>query len=123
LLCNLLNIAMQIASKIRKIRELKGYSQEYMADKLKVSQATYIKLEKDDKFVNFEKLAEISAIFEIDPLKLINFDEQVVFNNYNSTQAGFNNYIQLPEKLIEQYEARIKQLEEEVVFLRAMANK
>jgi transcriptional regulator with XRE-family HTH domain len=123
LLCNLLNIAMQIASKIRKIRELKGYSQEYMADKLKVSQATYNKLEKDDKFVNFEKLAEISAIFEIDPLKLINFDEQVVFNNYNSTQAGFNNYIQLPEKLIEQYEARIKQLEEEVVFLRAMANK
>jgi transcriptional regulator with XRE-family HTH domain len=116
LLCRLLQ-------KLEKIRELKGYSQEYMADKLKVSQATYIKLEKDDKFVNFEKLAEISAIFEIDPLKLINFDEQVVFNNYNSTQAGFNNYIQLPEKLIEQYEARIKQLEEEVVFLRAMANK
>ena len=66
---------------------------------------------------------------EVNPEELQKFDESFIFNN--CTQSGkFDNFInQLLERLIEQYEARteftssaklIKQLEEEVIFLRGL---
>lgn len=37
-----------IGNKIKNIRELKNFTQEYMAEKLDISQAAYSKLEKGD---------------------------------------------------------------------------
>ena len=56
----------------------------------------------------------------MEPTDLVSFDDNLVF--HNCTQSGkFNQFInQIPEKLIEQYEARIKALEEEVLFLRGL---
>ncbi|MEX0813080.1 MAG: helix-turn-helix transcriptional regulator [Chitinophagales bacterium] len=112
----------QLGKKVRQIRELKGYSQEYMASKLGISQRAYSKLERDEIKLNWDKITEISQIFEIDPLDLVSFDDNLIF--HNCTNAGkfkkFTNYNQIPEKLIEQYEKRISSLEEEVVFLRKL---
>lgn len=38
----------QIGIKIRKIRELKGFSQEYMANNLGITQRAYGKLENQE---------------------------------------------------------------------------
>ena len=115
---------MQIASKIRKVRELKGISQEYMANKLGVTQAAYSKYEKDDKYVNFEKLAGIAELLEIDPFKLISFDENNIFNS-NHQQGGtanvlYNNCSENEKKL---YEEQISHLKKEVEFLRGIVKK
>ncbi|MCF6184283.1 MAG: helix-turn-helix domain-containing protein [Bacteroidales bacterium] len=113
---------MRIASKIRKIRELKGFSQEYMATQLGISQVAYSKFEKDDKYVNFEKLRNISKILEIDPLKLITFDESHVFNNTN--QQGGNAASVMLQNCSENerklYEEQISHLKKEVEFLRGI---
>ena len=37
-----------IGYKIKNIRELKNFTQEYMAEKLDISQAAYSKMEKGD---------------------------------------------------------------------------
>lgn len=39
---------IQVGSKIRKIRGLKGVSQEYLASKLGISQAAIVKIENDE---------------------------------------------------------------------------
>lgn len=113
----------KIGSKIRQIRELKGFTQEYLAQQLGVSQRAYSKMERDEIKVDWNKITDIAGIFNIDPLDLVSFDDNLIFNN--CTQSGkfnnFNNFI--PEKLVEQYEARIKQLEEEIVFLRTIVGK
>ena len=77
---------MELSTKIRKIRELKGISQENVAVQLGISQAAYSRMEKDDKSLTFDKLKDIAYILEIDPLKILQFDEQMIFNNSN--QAG-----------------------------------
>lgn len=111
-----------IGHKIRKVREFKGLSQEYMAQKLNISQRAYSKMERGETKIDFERIEDVSKILEVDPMDLHSFDESYIFNN--CMQSGkFMQFInQIPEKLIEQYEARIKQLEEENRFLKNLHN-
>lgn len=110
----------QLGEKIRKIRELKGYSQDYMADQLQMSQRSYSKLEREEIKLDWDRINAIATIFKIDPIDLISFDDSLIFNN--CSQSGkfiestlHNNF---PKELKEQYEKRIEQLESEVHFLR-----
>jgi transcriptional regulator with XRE-family HTH domain len=108
----------EIGQKIRQIRELKGYSQEYLANKLGVSQRAYSKIETNETKVDWQKITKIADVLEVEPMDIISFDDNLVFNN--CSQSGkFGQFVNnLPEKLIEQYEMRIKFLEDELVFLR-----
>jgi len=109
---------MEIGEKIRKIRELKGYTQEYMANVLKVSQRAYSKIERNEIKIDWDKIIKISSVLEIEPNDLVNFNDSMVFNNCSQSGKShiFNNYIS--EKLIESYESRILNLEKEISFLR-----
>lgn len=113
-----------LGEKIRKIRTLKGYTQDYMATKLDVSQRAYSKLENNEIKLDWNRLTTISEILEIDPTELISFDDSLVFHNCN--QSGKFNDINnhFPEELKKQYENQIAHLQEEVKFLRAqLSNK
>lgn len=105
--------------KIRQLRELKGFSQEYMAHKLDISQKSYSKLERNETKIDWDRINEIAQIFEMDPVDLVNFDDTFIFNNCQNSGKAYimNNF--LPEKLIEQYEKRIHHLESEIDHLRA----
>lgn len=108
----------QIGKKVRQLRELKGYSQQYMADKLSVSQRAYSKMETNETRLDWSKITKIAEVLEMDPMDMISFDDNLIFNNCN--QSGkFEQFInQIPDKLIEQYESRINFLEKEILFLR-----
>lgn len=103
---------------MRQIRELKNLTQEYMADRLGMSQRGYSKVERDEVKLDWERITQIAKVFEMEPMDLVSFDDNLIFNN--CTQSGKANIINnnLPDKLIEQYEARIKALTDEVAFLR-----
>lgn len=109
--------------KIRQIRELKGFTQEYIADKLGISQRAYSKIENNQTKIDWERITKIAEVFGVDPIDMISFDDNLIFNNCN--QSGkFETFINnMPERLIEQYENRIKELSEEVQFLRRQLEK
>ena len=113
----------EIGFKIRQLRELKGFSQEYMAERLAISQRAYSKLERNETKADWNRISEIAGIFDMDPMDLISFDDNLIFNN--CTQSGkFNNFVNhYPEKLVEQYEKQIKRMEDEIVFLRDQLKK
>lgn len=52
-----------IYTKIKQIREEKGFSQEFMAVQMKISQGYYAKIENGQKDLTFNKLVRISEIF------------------------------------------------------------
>ncbi|MFV0411503.1 MAG: helix-turn-helix domain-containing protein [Paracoccus sp. (in: a-proteobacteria)] len=112
-----------LGEKIRKIRELKGFSQEYMAEKLDISQRAYSKLEREETKLDWNRITGISHVLEIDPIDLIQFDDSLIF--HNCSQSGKINEIHnhFPEELKQQYEKRIKQLEDEIAFLRGALKK
>ena len=110
---------MNISAKIKKIRELKGYSQEYVASELGISQAAYSKIEKNDKNLSIERIKTISLVLEIDPLELINFNVQNIFNNCKNDNFGNKgNYYAFSENERDLYEKTIERLEKEVAFLK-----
>ena len=81
-----------IGEKIRKIRSIKGYSQEYMAEVMKISQAAYSDIENNKTKINLDRIQELAKIFRIDVNDLISFDENQVFNNtFNENAKGFFN--------------------------------
>jgi transcriptional regulator with XRE-family HTH domain len=66
-----------VAVNIRKIREGKGYTQDYLAIKLSISQNAYSKIELGYTKITVERLFQIAEILEVNPVNLINFaDEQ-----------------------------------------------
>jgi transcriptional regulator with XRE-family HTH domain len=112
-----------IGLKIRKVREIKNFSQGYVADKLSVSQSTYSDIENGKQIINKEKLAKIASILDVSPETIENFSEQIVFNSCN--QSGFSNtyHITNPiEKINALYEDLIIQLKERITSLESVVD-
>jgi transcriptional regulator with XRE-family HTH domain len=109
--------------KIKQLRELKNFTQEYMAQQLGLSTRAYSKIESGETQLTINRLNDISEILGIDPIEALGFDHQNIFNN--CTQEGNYNTIgtttfNIPEKLIQQYEKTIQILEDEVALLKSL---
>lgn len=68
------NKVRAVAVNIRKIRESKGFTQDYLAMKLAISQNAYSKIELGYTKITVERLFQIARILEVDPVYLINTD-------------------------------------------------
>jgi transcriptional regulator with XRE-family HTH domain len=109
-----------IERRLEKIRKLQGFSQEYVASKLNISQNSYSKIERGETKVTLKKLTEICKVLEIDIKKLQNFDPFQEFKELieeasvpwltkilQSLEKGTRLY----EDLLQEKNARIKDLE------------
>ena len=61
-----------VASNIRKIREYRDYTQEYLALKLGISQNAYSKIELAYTRITVERLIQIAQILEVESVDLLN---------------------------------------------------
>jgi transcriptional regulator with XRE-family HTH domain len=61
----------EVVSNIRKIREFRNYTQDYLAAKLGISQNAYSKIELGYSNITLTRLIEISEILEVDLVDLI----------------------------------------------------
>ncbi len=108
-------MATPIKNKIRNIRELKNYTQEYMAERLGVTQAGYSKIEKGKTSLSYEKLVEIGRILDVSVEDIISFEYDKYFNNYNKITGNNNGSILINTDntsiLKELYEDKIQLLE------------
>jgi transcriptional regulator with XRE-family HTH domain len=122
---------MFIANNIKNLREIKNLKQEYIAEKLGISQRAYSKIERGEVDVSFSRLEQIAKVLDINILDLIGFDEAKVFlsisqNKLHSTDSNnqgnkgivVNTGIPNSEKAL--YEQIIQQLKEENAFLKKM---
>ncbi len=115
---------MKIATKIRRYRIEKGFSQDYMSIQLGISQKTYRRLENGESKIDLERLQTISKVLEVDPLDLLETEDMPVFNSFHQQGGNANIYLQaLSEKEKKLYDDRIKHLEAEIVFLQDFLNK
>jgi transcriptional regulator with XRE-family HTH domain len=66
---------IEVGNKIRKIRLKKGYSQEYMAFNLHISQKTYSRIENNQSKCDIDRLVKIADLLEVDIGYIINGKE------------------------------------------------
>ena len=111
---------MRIGDNIRKIRDIKGFSQEFMANKLEMSQRNYCRLEKEEIKIDMNKINLISEVLDVSPKQIIDFDDKFLFMNCDTTigVSENQNFYAFSEKERELYENRIADLQKEIDFLK-----
>ncbi|MHC0446846.1 helix-turn-helix domain-containing protein [Flavobacterium sp. 3-218] len=101
-----------VGNKLRMLRKSKNMSQEEVADYLHVSQSAYARMENGESSSWAAHILKISKIFAISPEELLKID------NEEKKEVLPYAIAQLSEKVIEQYEERIKELKKVIKDLR-----
>jgi transcriptional regulator with XRE-family HTH domain len=113
-----------ICKNIRHLRELKNFSQSYMANRLGVSQKTYSRIETDQR-ITLKQLQYIAEILEVTVERIMKFDHNENFRDANPRAETINTGSQNADPVIELYvkiiaakEDIIKSLRNEIDFLK-----
>jgi transcriptional regulator with XRE-family HTH domain len=108
---------MKLHEKVKFFRESKRFSQESLAHELGLNQSQYSRRENGGIQFSAEEIARLSQLLEVTANELFG-DETIVFNNNDQKGGSFAQFISLPNELIEQYEARIKEKDELIQALK-----
>jgi transcriptional regulator with XRE-family HTH domain len=115
---------MTLGEKLKKARINKNFTQEYLAEVLNISQKTYSNFENDKSKPDFHQVENIANALETSVLDFLS-GESITVNQNNNEIAVAQNYapITVSEKLIEQYEQRLKDKDAEIAFLKQLLDK
>ncbi len=75
-------------NKIRMLREGIGFTQEYVASKLNITQQAYSKLEKNPDTATLERLRKLSEILGVNVNSIVGDDDMYIQQNFH--QQGGN---------------------------------
>lgn len=100
---------MNIGTKLKKLRDENGFSQEYVANELGISQSTYHKLEVEQIRLTVERAKQLAKLYDIDPEYFYATDASAVY--YNSGQGNYHNSI---NSNIEEYNNSTGELNKEL---------
>lgn len=116
---------LDLGSKIRFFRELKGISQEALASQLGISQQAYQKIESGATRLDIERANTIAHELGVQLDFLLSFSPANYW--YHCTLSGngtfTNNASEVPKELINAYEQQISTLKDEISFLRSLLKK
>jgi transcriptional regulator with XRE-family HTH domain len=103
---------IKIGNKLRQLRMNKGYSQEYMAEILAVSQKTYSNMENDKTSISIEVLKKIAEEYKVNMIELLSDGKVVVQHNNFSDTSSLQGiiYNHTSDELIDQLKLRIEDL-------------
>ena len=113
---------MHVGDKIRKVRELKGYKQEYVADQLNMSVTAYGNLERGDSSPSFDRLEEIAKVLEVSVVDILNIPDHFNIHSItNSNVGGINhtlNDYRKSDQEIDGYKIAVEAVQKENEFLK-----
>ncbi|MEY4702752.1 MAG: hypothetical protein RIR96_649 [Bacteroidota bacterium] len=116
--------AMQIGQKVKKIRELKNFTQTHIASELGITQSAYSKIELGETDVSFVKLTRIAEVLGVSTEEIVSFNEQMIFNVMNNhTGNGLVINKSLPDNEKKLYEDQIAVLKDEISYLKKVLDK
>jgi transcriptional regulator with XRE-family HTH domain len=117
-----MHYANTIGQQIRLLREAKGYSQEYMADMLNVSQSTYACLESGKTALRVDRLFQILELLDTDIATLLSKKQSDAHSSAKESSATEARGISVPELKIV-YDRLFQEMRDEILFLRSLVRK
>jgi transcriptional regulator with XRE-family HTH domain len=113
-----------IGTKIRKVREMRGLSQEALAHELGINQSTYGKLEKEAENMSIGRLVKIAEILGEDLANILEIGQKNVFNNQTNQGNGYVETVNNDFKeLIQVFEKLIASKDEQIALLKSILEK
>lgn len=105
---------MSVGNNIKKLRELRNYTQTYMSIQLEISISAYSKIERNETKISLKRLEQISEILNVSVNGIIQFDEKILLNNTKSNENDIGKR--------QQIDPLIEQMRSEIEFLRQLLN-
>jgi len=118
---------MNVSKRIREFRQHKNWTQEEVAEKLKISTNGYGCIERGTTGVTLRRLEQLAEIFEISLAELLNLDGKFIFNQIGDNQHDNSSNFNLDGQLsvasdckykLEKQQLIIEKLEQEVTYLK-----
>ncbi len=110
----------KIGREIRSVREAKGYSQEYLAEMLDMSQSSYANMESGKSTLSVDRLIQTCEILHLDIHKLldcesINLPIEKSLDGFEGENPGV-----LSPEVKKLYGQLIAEMRSEIEFLRSL---
>ena len=112
----------KVYQNMRKIRTMLGFSQQYIADELGITQKHYSQIESGKVDISLSMLLRIAELLNITPTALLGISEERIFNNINNIKdfttfsqhnaVDVNEIKQLYERLLLEKDKIIQQQKE-----------
>ncbi len=110
---------ISISNNIRLLRESMGYSQDYVALQLKITQQAYSAIEKNPEKATLQRIREIAAILQVPLVTLLGEDETVIQQNFNQAGGNAGTILKNIYTSSEVLDKLVAELKDEINFLRA----
>lgn len=110
---------MKLHEKVKLLREEKKLSQDYVAHELGLNQSQYSRRENGQISFIAEEISPLAALLETTIAELYG-EETIIFNNHDQKGGNFGQHLNIPDKLIEQYEVRLKEKDEMIQMLKGL---
>lgn len=101
---------MEIHKKIKKMREDKHFSQDALAHALGLTQSQYCRRESGEIRFSATEIPVVAKELQTTISNLYG-EESNSFTIHTQNGGNFGQYVSIPERLIELYEARLKEYE------------
>lgn len=114
--------------KLRKLREFRNYTQEYVAEQLNISQRAYSSIENGKTQLTVDRLVEICKLLNVSVGEVLEIENQNIYNNSfnNNAENNYGNLIFKKDDFEEQrnlYERIIEIKNNEITFLKDLLEK
>lgn len=109
---------MNIGNNIRKLREKRNYSQEYVAHMLQVSQSTFSKIEKGQVRIDIHRLIKLANVLDVSPESLLDSKDLEKNPNLSVFDKQFDTQVMLSDTERASYDKRVQDLEEYIKKLK-----
>lgn len=117
-------------TKIKRIREMLGKTQEEIAEKLSLTAQAYGRMERGETSISTERMVKIADALGVNPEEIMRFDENkfVISGNSNNGEASesnlqFNLNIYERDQTIEVLKDTITNQQEQMKFLQNQVEK
>lgn len=113
---------MLITDEIRRLRMAKSFSQDYMAEKLGITQQAYSKIENQISEASISRLQQICEILDVPLPKLLGIEDGVIDENSKenltlSERKVYHEIIVNQQRIIEKQEETIRSISASLVML------
>lgn len=116
-------------NKIRSLRLLRGYSQEYMATELEITQTTYSRIETDKQKLTAPMLELLAQVLGVSVPDITSNEPLIIQNNASNygAQGRIENFFadqkELYQKMMESKDKEIDRLTKQVESLMKLLEK
>lgn len=117
----------QLGNKLRILREVHNYTQEYVANVLDIAPNTYGLMEKGETKFNLERLERLAGLYNMDLVDLLQMNERTVIHSITHSQGICSSQVTINNPMTEEerkmYQQTIARLERENERLIALLDK